>query len=85
MHTAEPLVPEPSPFELEIATEKLKSCKLLGADRVPTELTQPKGETVCSEIHKHTDSVWNKKGDSEYCRESIIVYIYMKGDKNDRS
>ena len=37
-HTAEPLVPEPSAFEVELAIDKLKSHKSPGADLIPTEL-----------------------------------------------
>jgi len=32
IHTAEPLVPEPSAFELEMVTEKLKRHKLPGTN-----------------------------------------------------
>jgi hypothetical protein len=32
IHTAEPLLPEPSAFEVELATEKLKSHKSTGTD-----------------------------------------------------
>jgi hypothetical protein len=32
IHTAEPLVPELSAFEVELAIEKLKGCKSLGID-----------------------------------------------------
>ena len=37
IHTAEPLVPEPSTFEVELATEKLKSHKPPGTDQIPAE------------------------------------------------
>jgi hypothetical protein len=33
MHTAEPLVPDPSPFEVEIAIAKFEKCKLPGRDQ----------------------------------------------------
>ena len=33
IHTAEPLVPEPSAFEVELAIEKIKSHKSLGFDQ----------------------------------------------------
>ena len=39
-HTAEPLMPEPSAFEVELATKKLKSHKLPGIDQIPAELRQ---------------------------------------------
>jgi hypothetical protein len=37
IHTAEPLVTEPSAFEVELATEKLKSHKSPGTDQFPAE------------------------------------------------
>ena len=37
-HTAEPLVPEPSTFEVDLAIEKLKSHKSPGIDQIPAEL-----------------------------------------------
>jgi len=38
IHTAELLVPEQSAFEVELATEELKSHKSPGSDQIPTEL-----------------------------------------------
>jgi hypothetical protein len=38
IHTAEPLVPEQSVLEVELAIEKLKSRKLPGIDQIPAEL-----------------------------------------------
>jgi hypothetical protein len=35
IHTAEPLVSDPSPFEVETATSKLKSYKSPGSDQIP--------------------------------------------------
>jgi hypothetical protein len=52
IHTAEPLVSEPSLVEVEIAIGKLKSYKSVGADQIPAELIKGGGETLCSEIHK---------------------------------
>jgi hypothetical protein len=42
-HTAEPLVPEPSFVEVEIATGKLKSYKSSGTDQIPAELIKAGG------------------------------------------
>jgi hypothetical protein len=61
VHTAEPLVPEPSPFEVEIATAKLKKYKFLGSDQIPPALIQAGGETLQPEIHKLINSVWSKE------------------------
>ena len=38
IHTAEPLVPEPSALEVEIAIEKLKRHKSPGTDLIPEEV-----------------------------------------------
>jgi len=38
IHTAEPLVPEPSPAEVELAIDKLKSHKSPGINQIPAEL-----------------------------------------------
>jgi len=37
IHTVEPLVPEPSLVEVEIATGKLRSYKSSGTDQIPAE------------------------------------------------
>jgi hypothetical protein len=52
IHTAEPLVPEPNSFEVEIAIEKLERHKSPGIDQIPAELIQAVGNTLHSEIHK---------------------------------
>jgi hypothetical protein len=54
MHTLEPLIPKSSPFDAEIAIEKLKRCKFLGIHQISEELihTQAGGNTLRSEIHK---------------------------------
>jgi hypothetical protein len=51
IHTAEPLVPDPSPFEVEIAIAKLKKYKSPGSDQISAELIQAGGEILCSKIH----------------------------------
>jgi len=52
IHTQEPLVPEPSAFEVELAIEELKSHRSPGFDKIPAELIKAGGRTVCYEIHK---------------------------------
>ena len=42
-HTAEPLVPEPCAFEVELAIGKLKSHKSQGTDEIPAELIKAGG------------------------------------------
>jgi hypothetical protein len=50
IHTAEPLVPEPSVFEVELVIEKLKRHKSPGIDKVPAELIKAGGRTIRYEI-----------------------------------
>ena len=52
INTAEPLVPESSAFEVELAIEKLKSHKSPGIDQIPAELIKAGGRTFCCEIHQ---------------------------------
>jgi hypothetical protein len=85
IHTAEPLVPEPSPSEVEIAIAKLKKYKLPGSDQIPAELIQAGGETLQSEIHKLINSIWSKEELPDQWKESIIVPFYKKGVKTDCS
>jgi hypothetical protein len=79
----EPLVPEPSAFEVEMAIGKLKSHKSTGIDQIPAELIKAGGRIIRSEIHKLIISIWNKEELPEEWKESVIVPIYMKGDKTD--
>jgi hypothetical protein len=81
IHTAEPLVPEPSLGEVEIAIGKLKSYKSPGTDQIPTELIKASGEILYSEIHRLNCSIWNKEELPQQWKECIIVPIYKKGDK----
>jgi len=82
IHTAEPLVPEPSASEVEFAIGKLKSHKSLGIDEIPAELIKAGGGTTCGEIHMLITSIWKKEKLPEEWKESIIVPIH-KGDKTD--
>ena len=59
IHTAEPLVSEPSAFEFAI--EKLKSHKSPGIDQIPAELIKAGGRTIRCAIHKFIISIWNKE------------------------
>jgi hypothetical protein len=51
MQTAQPLVHDPSPFEVEIAIAKLKKYKLPGSNKILAELIEAGGEILQSEIH----------------------------------
>jgi hypothetical protein len=61
VHTAEPLVPERSDSEVEMATEELIKHKSPGIDQIPAEMIKAGGRTIRSEIHKLTNSIWNKE------------------------
>jgi len=83
IHTAEPLVPEPIAFEVELAIEKLISHKSPGTDQIPEELIKAGSRTICYEIHKLIICIWNKEELPEEWKELIIVPIYKKADKTD--
>ena len=82
-HTAEPLVPEPSAFEVDLAIEKLKSHKSPGIDQIPAELIKEGGRTIRYQFHKLIFSIWNEEELPEEWKESIIVPIHKKGNKTD--
>jgi len=75
IHTAEPLVPEPSAFEIALAIEKLKRHRSPGIDQMPAELIKAGGRAIRSEIHKLVNSIWNKNELLEEGKELIIVPI----------
>jgi len=83
IHTAEPIVPEPSASEVELAKDNLKSHKSPDIDQIPAELIKAGGRTICLEIHKLITSFWKKEKLPEERKESIIVPIHKKGDKID--
>jgi hypothetical protein len=83
INTVEPLVPEPSLAEVEIAIRNLKSYKSSCTDHIPSELIKSGGETLHSEIHRLICCIWNKDELPQRWKESIIVPIYKKGDKTD--
>jgi hypothetical protein len=81
IRTAEPLVPEPSLVEVEIAIGKLKSYKSSGTDQILAKLIKAGSETLYSEIHKLMYCIWNKEEFPQQWKESIIEPIYKNGDK----
>ena len=81
IHRAEPLVHEPSAAEVELAIDKLKNHKSPGIDQIPAELIKAGGRTICLEIHKFITSIWKKEKLPEEWKESIIIPIHKKGDK----
>jgi hypothetical protein len=79
--TAEPLVPEPSLVEVEIAIEKLKRYKSPAPGQIPSELIKAGGEILCSEKHRLILSIWRKEELPQQWKEFIILPIHKEGDK----
>jgi hypothetical protein len=61
IHTAEPLVPEHSLIQVEIAIGKFKNYKSPGTDQIPAELIKAGGETLRFEINRLICSIYNKE------------------------
>jgi hypothetical protein len=80
IHTAEPLVPEPSTFKFEWAINKLKIRKAPGIYQNPAELFKEGRRTIGFEIFKLVVSIWKKKELPEKW-ESIIVPKHKELDK----
>jgi hypothetical protein len=77
IHTAEPLVPEPSPFEVENAIANFRKYKSPGSDQILAELIQEGGETLEFEIHNLINSIWSKEElpDSE---RRLLLYQFSR-------
>jgi hypothetical protein len=83
IYKPEPLVPEPSLVEVEIAIGKLKSYKSPGTDNILAELIKAGHEILYSEIHRIICCIWNKEELPQQYKESIIIQNHKKGDKTD--
>jgi hypothetical protein len=85
LQTAEPLMPEPNVFEVEMAIEKLNRHRSPGIVQITSELIKAEGRIICYEIHQHINSILSKEELPEQWKESNIVPNYEKGDKTDCS
>ena len=63
------------------AIDKLKSHKSPRIDQIPAELIKAGGRTIYLEIHKLIISIWKKEKLPEEWKESVIVPIHKKGNK----
>jgi hypothetical protein len=78
MHTAEPLVPEPSASGVEAAVGKLKRYTFPGVNQIPAELVQAGKETLHSEIHELIKLIWNKEELPHHWKQSTAVPLHKK-------
>jgi len=77
IYTAEPLVPQSSAFEVQMAIEKLKRHTSPGTDQIPAEFIKAGGRTIQSEIHKLINSIRIRKN----ClmnRWSQSLYLFIR-------
>jgi hypothetical protein len=63
----------------------LKRYKSPGSNQIQAELIQAGGETSWSEIHKLINSICNKEELPDQWKESIILPVDKKGNKNNCS
>jgi hypothetical protein len=64
-----------------MAVGSLKRYKWPGIDLIPAELFNAEGRTICSELHKFVNSVWNKEELPVQWKELVTLPIYGKGDE----
>jgi hypothetical protein len=69
-------------LKLKCLLKSLKRHKSRGIDQIPAELIKAGGRIIRSEVLKLILSVWNKEELPEEWKESVIVPIYKKDDKN---
>jgi hypothetical protein len=81
IHIAEPLVPDPSHFGVEIAFANLRRLKSPGSDQIPAEFIQAGVEILHSKIPKQINSIRKKEKLPDQWKESIIVSVHKKGVK----
>jgi hypothetical protein len=68
MHTAKSLELEPSPFEAERTTEKLKRYTSVATHKILGEMIQAGGNTLQYDIYSLIHPVWNKAEIMNYCK-----------------
>jgi hypothetical protein len=77
MHTAEPLVPEPSCFEDEIPTEKLKRCKSPDINQIAVMIQAG---------YTNLLNLFRIRKNCQSSRRNLLMYLFFKEhDKTDCS
>jgi hypothetical protein len=79
---AEPLIPGPSRFEVQIAIAKLKKYKSPGSDQIPAKLIQVGGKMLLSAIYRLINSVLNKEKLPDQWKYSRLSIIHGNGGEN---
>jgi len=79
IHTAEPMINEPTISEVKSAIKRLK--KAPGIDLISVELIKSGGSRLIEEIHKLINLIWNKEALPEQWKDAIVIPIFKKGDK----
>jgi len=77
LHGTEPLVPESSTFEVDMAVEKWKRYKSLSVHQISAMSVQAGSRTLHSEFHKLTNSAWNKEELLQLQKEPVTVGTYL--------
>jgi hypothetical protein len=77
IHTAEPLVPELSSFEFEIAIEELKTYKSLGIDLILAELIQARGNTLCSRS-TNLFILFEIRKNFQSSGRNLLLYVFVR-------
>jgi hypothetical protein len=72
IHTSEPLVPDPRPFEVEIAIAKLKQFKWPGSEQILAELIQ----CVLKGQFSRSKSIYRLKLLIFVCESVLVVYCF---------
>jgi hypothetical protein len=70
-----------SVFDFEMTIWILKKYKSPDTDQIPEEFIKAGAIKFRSEIPKPINSIWNKDKLPQQCKESAIVPIYMKDEK----
>jgi len=83
IHTEEPLLPEPSAFEIEMAIEKLKGHKSPRIDRIPAELIKEGVEQFTLRSINLLLLFAVRRNCLRSGRSQSLLPVYKKGDKTD--
>jgi hypothetical protein len=81
VHTADPLVPNPSRLEVEIAIANLRKYKSPGSYQIPAKLSQTGGEMLLSAIQILINSIWNNEQLPDQWRSLLLCQFTKRVTK----